>query len=101
MHVVTPSGRKCCEHKGSGLVSDVFSATTMSKLEGVLARMPAAVCTHPRSTKLLTCMSYILAHIQHSHSHPFACVLPSARTGCHKRLGMGQAMQPLHQNDQL
>ena len=43
--MVTTSGRKFFEHKDNGLVNDVFSAKTMSKLEGALQRVPpAALC---------------------------------------------------------
>ena len=43
--MVTTSGRKFFEHKDNGLVNDVFSAKTMSKLEGVLPRT-SAVTSH-------------------------------------------------------
>ena len=47
--MVTTSGRKFFEHKDNGLVNDVFSAKTMSKLEGALPRMSIFGYTHAAS----------------------------------------------------
>ena len=62
--MVTTSGRKFFEHKDNGLVNDVFSAKTMSKLEGALPRVaPTMFIPHFEYSCWYKC--HRSAHIQH------------------------------------